>query len=67
MRAKTAKRFALHDLVRTFFCGSREEAVAALLEVSPAEFSEKELDRPAQSIEKARNEKKRCCSRQRFF
>jgi BlaI family penicillinase repressor len=59
VRANTAKKFAIQDLVRTFFRGSRQEAVAALLEVSPAEFSEEELDRLAQLIEKARREKKR--------
>jgi len=52
--ASTAKRSAIQHLVRTFFRGSRENAVAALLDVSPSQFSEDELDRLAMLIEKAR-------------
>jgi BlaI family transcriptional regulator, penicillinase repressor len=57
LHANTAKRSAIRHLVRTFFGGSREQAVAALLEVSPSEFSKEELDRLANLIEKARREK----------
>jgi len=59
LHAKTAKRSAVLHLVRTFFGGSREQAVAALLEVSPSEFSKEELDRLALLIDKARKGKKR--------
>jgi hypothetical protein len=57
MRASSAKRSALRHLIRTFFGGSREQAVAALLDVSPSEFSKEELDRLADLIEKARKDK----------
>jgi predicted transcriptional regulator len=56
---KTAKRSALLHLIRTFFRGSREHAVAALLDVSPSELSEEELDRLAALIEKARKGRRR--------
>jgi predicted transcriptional regulator len=61
VRHSTARRSAMQDLIRTFFRGSREEAVAALLDVSPSQFSDEELDRLAQLIEKAkaRREKRR--------
>jgi predicted transcriptional regulator len=52
--AESAKRSAIRHLIQTFFRGSREDAVAALLEVSPAQFSDEELDRLAGLIEKAR-------------
>src|SRR5690349_5544960 len=35
-----ARRSAIRHLLHTFFGGSREQAVAALLDVSPSEFSE---------------------------
>jgi predicted transcriptional regulator len=54
-----AKRSAIRHLIHTFFGGSREQAVAALLDVSPGEFSGKELDRLATLIDKARKGKKR--------
>jgi len=57
LHANSAKRSAVRHLVRTFFGGSREQAVAALLDVSPSEFSKEELDRLADLIEKARKEK----------
>src|SRR5262245_42295326 len=56
VRANTAKRSAIRHLIRTFFGGSREQAVAALLDVSPSELSKEELDRLAALIEKARKE-----------
>src|SRR5262245_2826420 len=40
-----ARRSAIRHLIQTFFGGSREQAVAALLDVSSAEFSEQELTR----------------------
>jgi len=57
--AETARRSAMRHLIQTFFRGSREQAVAALLEVSPAQFSEEELDRLSGLIEKARKGAKR--------
>src|SRR5262245_50346512 len=57
VRASSAKRSAIRHLIQTFFGGSREQAVAALLDASPAEFSKDELDRLADLIERARNEK----------
>jgi len=51
-----AKRSALRHLVRTFFDGSREQLVAALLDDGTAELSEDELDRMARLIDRARQE-----------
>jgi len=58
LHPSNAKRSAIRHLIRTFFGGSREQAVAALLEVAPSEFSREELDRLADLIEKARKGKK---------
>jgi len=52
-----AKDSALGHLVRTFFDGSAEAAVVAL--VSDSELSRAELDRLARIIEKKRKEGKR--------
>ncbi len=51
-----AKRSALKHMLNTFFDGSAEQAVAALLDVSTAKLSPEELDRLAQLIEKAKKE-----------
>lgn len=51
-----AKRAALRRLLDTFFGGSAERAVAALLDGSAARLSPQELDRLARLIEKARKE-----------
>jgi len=51
-----AKRSALRHVVRTFFDGSTEQVVAALLDARVGEASEQELDRMAQLIEKARKQ-----------
>jgi BlaI family penicillinase repressor len=56
---KAARKSAIRHLLRTFFGGSREQAVAALLDVSAREFSEEELERLAELIEKARKAKKK--------
>jgi predicted transcriptional regulator len=53
-----AKRSALKHLVDTFFAGSPEQAVAALLDVSAARLTPAELDRMAELIERARGEEK---------
>jgi predicted transcriptional regulator len=54
LNPQTAKRSAITHLIRTFFDGSRGRAAAALLSVSPSEFSEEELDELSALIEKAR-------------
>jgi len=51
-----AKRSALRHLVRTFFDGSAEEVVAALLDDRGRDLSDEDLGRLAQMIEKAREE-----------
>jgi BlaI family transcriptional regulator, penicillinase repressor len=51
-----AKRSALRHLVNTFFEGSAEQVVAALLDVSAPELSDAELARLSAMIEKARKE-----------
>lgn len=51
-----AKRSALSHLLETFFEGSREQAVAALLDSSSGKLSREQLDRLAALIEKAREE-----------
>jgi predicted transcriptional regulator len=49
-----AKRSAIRHLVQTFFDGSPEDAVAALLDSSASKLSDAELDRLEQLIDKAR-------------
>jgi BlaI family transcriptional regulator, penicillinase repressor len=51
-----ARRSALSQVVRTFFGGSVEQAVAALVDTSKPRLSQDELDRIAQVIERARKE-----------
>ena len=51
-----AKRTAVKHLMETFFNGSPEHVVAALLDVSSRQLSGEELDRMAQLIEQARKE-----------
>jgi len=51
-----ARRSALIHLVKTFFNGSPEQAMTALLDVSARNLSCEELDRMAELIEKARQE-----------
>jgi predicted transcriptional regulator len=53
-----AKRSAVKHLLETFFAGSPEQAVAALLDVSATRLTPEELDRMAGMIEKARREGK---------
>jgi predicted transcriptional regulator len=55
----TVRRSALKHLVETFFDGSVEQTVAALLGVDAARLSEEELERIAELIEKARKEGRR--------
>ncbi|HET7464363.1 MAG TPA: BlaI/MecI/CopY family transcriptional regulator [Longimicrobium sp.] len=51
-----AQGAALSHLVRTFFGGSTEAAVAALLELPEGGMSEDELDRLSHLIDEARNQ-----------
>jgi predicted transcriptional regulator len=51
-----ARRSALRHVVDTFFAGSAEKTVAALLGGDGARLSEEELDRLANLIAKARKE-----------
>jgi predicted transcriptional regulator len=50
----SAKRSAMRHMLRTFFNGSAEQAISALLDDSSAKLSDAELDRLAQLIEQAR-------------
>jgi BlaI family transcriptional regulator, penicillinase repressor len=52
----TARRSALRHLVETFFDGSAEKVVGALLGGEGARLSPKELERIAELVEKARKE-----------
>ena len=53
---ENARVNALKHLVSTFFNGSAEQAMAALLEISDAELSADQLDRMQDLIEQARTE-----------
>ena len=53
-----AKRTAVKHLMETFFNGSPERVVAALLDVSSTRLSGEELDRMAEMIDRARKEGK---------
>jgi BlaI family transcriptional regulator, penicillinase repressor len=50
----TIRRSALKHLLHTFFEGSPEKVVEALVRDDPASFSEEELDRMARVIQAAR-------------
>ncbi len=56
MPRETARRSALRHLVSTFFEGSVEETVAALLDLSAAGLSPQDLDRIQGIIDEARKE-----------
>jgi predicted transcriptional regulator len=51
-----AKRTALAHIVKTFFAGSVEQAVAALVEPARSKLSREELDRLSDLIERAKKE-----------
>ena len=53
---RAARKSALRHLVETFFDGSPEQAVAALLGGEGSKLSHDQLDRIADMIEKARKE-----------
>ena len=56
MPRDTARKSALRHLVSTFFEGSVEDAVAALLDLSSAKLSPAELDRIQGIIDQAKKE-----------
>jgi len=56
VRRDTARRSALQHVLSTFFEGSVEQAVAALLDLSAARLSGNDLDRISKLIEEARKE-----------
>jgi predicted transcriptional regulator len=56
MPRETVRRSALRHLVSTFFEGSVEEAVAALLDLSAANLSPQDLDRIQGIIDQAKKE-----------
>jgi BlaI family transcriptional regulator, penicillinase repressor len=51
-----ARRSAVKHVLDTYFSGSPEQIVAALLDVSSSKLTREELDRMAQMIEKAKKE-----------
>ena len=51
-----ARRSALAHMIQTFFDGSAEQAMTALLDASAGDLSQEELDRLAELIAKARKE-----------
>src|SRR5262245_49838985 len=53
-----AKRSAVKHLMDTFFGGSPEQTVAALLDVSSTKLTREELERMSEMIEKAKREGK---------
>lgn len=50
-----AKRSALRHVLQTFFDGSAEQAISALLDDRAAQLSDRELDRLAELIKQARH------------
>jgi BlaI family transcriptional regulator, penicillinase repressor len=58
MAREKAKRSAVEHVLDTFFSGSPEQIVAALLDVSAARLTREELDRMSDLIEKAKKEGK---------
>jgi len=53
-----AKKSAVKHLLDTFFAGSPEQIVAALLDVSATRLTREELDRMGEMIERAKREEK---------
>jgi len=52
----TARRSALRHMLSTFFAGSVEDAVAALLDVSSANLSKTDLERISNLIDEAKHQ-----------
>lgn len=55
----SARRSALRHMVSTFFGGSVEETVAALLDLSAANLGRQDLDRISRMVEQARKDGER--------
>ena len=55
---ETARKSALRHLVSTFFAGSAEEAIAALVDLSAADLTARDLDRIQGIIDQAKRESK---------
>ena len=53
-----AKRSAVKHLLETFFAGSPEQAMAALLDVSSRRLTREELERMSRMIDQAKKEEK---------
>jgi len=53
---ESARKSALRHMVSTFFAGSVEDTVAALLDLSSANLKGSDVGRISQMIEKARKE-----------
>jgi len=51
-----ARQSAMKQMIQTFFDGSTEQAVAALLDMSKSKLSDSELGRLSELIQKARKE-----------
>jgi BlaI family transcriptional regulator, penicillinase repressor len=56
IRKDAARQGALSHLLKTFFDGSTEQAVAALLDLKGPRLSQAELDRVADLVEQAKKE-----------
>ena len=56
IRKDTARQGALSHLLKTFFDGSTEKAVAALLDLKGPRLSQAELERVAKLVSQARQE-----------
>ena len=56
IRKDAARQGALSHLLKTFFDGSTEKAVAALLDLKGPRLSQAELDRVAHLVEQAKQE-----------
>ncbi|HJZ96424.1 MAG TPA: BlaI/MecI/CopY family transcriptional regulator [Candidatus Solibacter sp.] len=56
---ESARKSALRHMVTTFFSGSVQDTVAALLDLSAAKLSSADLDRISEMIEQAKKEGER--------
>ena len=56
VQKETAREGALSHLLKTFFDGSTEKAVAALLDLKGPQLSRAELDRVARLVDEAKGE-----------
>jgi predicted transcriptional regulator len=56
LKREAARKSALRHVVSTFFGGSVEQAVSALLSLKAADLSQEELDRISRLVEEAKKE-----------